>query len=96
MGKIRNHINYKIDCPIFSKYKERITELVTYLEGPEFSSEKMDQAKELLNIIDSLMRCPQYDKDNENCHNCRFFLKLKREIAKIIISANNQYSKKYL
>ncbi|HZX10423.1 MAG TPA: hypothetical protein VFG01_05690 [Acidobacteriota bacterium] len=96
MEKKKDHINYKIDCPIFSKYKKRITDLITYLEGPGLSSDKVDQADEFLNITDIIMRCPKYDKNIDDCHKCRFFLNIKKEIAKIIISANKKSSKKYL
>lgn len=96
MEKKREHLTFEIDCPIFSEYKDQIRKLVDSIKSPKVSSEKVDQAKALLNIVDVLMNCPKYEETDENCHNCYFFLKLKRETARIIVKVNSQSFERHM
>lgn len=76
-----------IDCPVFSKYEERINELSRTILGDKPLSEKIDSAQELLRIISFLSSCPHYDGIREDCFNCQFTLNLKREMAELIVKA---------
>lgn len=86
MQKIKKS-SIHIDCPIFSKYEERINELIRSIFGNQPLSEKVDSAQELLKIIGYLSSCPRYDNLREDCFNCRFTLNLKREMARMIVEA---------
>jgi hypothetical protein len=76
-----------IDCPIFSKYEQKINELTPSIFGDKLLSEKVGSAQELLKIINYLSRCPQYDGMREDCFNCNFTLNLRKEMARLIVEA---------
>ncbi len=87
MKRIRT-FDPQIDCPIFSEYKERIKKLTQSINGNKIISKKVDNAQELLDLIDILSACPKFEEENEDCKNCRFILHLKQESAQMIIDLN--------
>lgn len=86
MKRIRKFIPH-IDCPIFLEYEERIKKLSQSFNAHSISSRRVDKAQELLDIIDILLNCPNYDEESEECKNCHFILNLRREIGRIVLEA---------
>lgn len=87
MEKIRKHI-YQINCPVFSEYENRIDGLTQSINSHGLISDKVKKAQELIDIISTLSMCPKYDEKNEECKSCHFILNLRREIAELIIEAD--------
>jgi predicted ArsR family transcriptional regulator len=75
------------DCPIFSDYSERIDRLTRSIYDSKTIAKKVDNAREMLNIINILGNCPKYDEDRNDCLDCNFNLNLIREMARIIVEA---------
>ncbi len=86
--KTNNNPTHKIDCPIFSEHEENIKNLTQFINSHKIISEKVDEAQELVDIINLLSSCPKFDEEDRHCENCRFILNLSKEIARIIIEAN--------
>lgn len=76
-----------MNCPTFLKHQGRIKKLTRSVNGRKIISKKVDDAFELVDIINILSSCPDYDEINDDCINCRFILNLRQEIARIIIEA---------
>ena len=76
-----------MNCPTFLKYQDRIKKLTRSVNGRKIISKKVDDAFELVDIINILSSCPDYDENHDDCINCRFILNLRQEIARIIIEA---------
>ncbi len=77
----------QINCSSFLRYEDRIKKLTRSINGCKIISKKVDDAFELIDIINILSSCPDYDEINDDCLNCRFALNLRNEIARIIIEA---------
>ena len=88
MKRIRTY-DLQVDCPIFSEYKERIKQLTQSINGHKIISKKVDNAQELLDLIDTLSACPKFEEEKEDCENCRFLLHLRKESARVIIYLNS-------
>ena len=86
--KNNNKSTYEIDCPIFSEHEENIKKLTQHINSHKIISKKVDKAQELFDIINLLSCCPKSDKEEKDCESCRFILNLSKEIARIIIDAN--------
>ncbi len=80
-----NKLASLIDCPIFSYYSERIDRLTRSIYDSKMISKKVDNARELLNIIKILSSCPKYDKERDVCIDCNFNMYLVREMARLIV-----------
>ncbi len=76
-----------MNCPTFLEYEDRIKKLTRSINGRKIISKKVDDALELIDIINILSSCPDYDEINDDCINCRFILNMRQEIARIIIEA---------
>ncbi len=76
-----------MNCPVFLKYKDRINRLTRSVNGRKVLAKKVDDAFELIEIINILANCPRFEEVNDDCLACRFVLNLRHEIAKIIIEA---------
>ena len=87
MKKI-NNITYQIDCPFFLEYQEKIKILSKSIYEPKIISKKVNNAQELLDIINILSSCHKYDEEKEDCQRCHFILNLRKELARIIIEAS--------
>lgn len=86
--KKNNNPTHEIDCPIFSEHEENIKKLTQFINSRKIISEKVDKAQELVDIINPLSCCPKFDEEDRHCENCRFISNLSKEIARIIIDAN--------
>ena len=86
MQKIKKSIS-QVSCPTFLEYEERIKKLTRSVNGRKIISKKVDDAIELIDIVNILSSCPRYEEFNDDCINCRFILNLRQEIARIIIEA---------
>ena len=86
--KKNSNPTHEIDCPIFSEHEENINKLTQIINSHKIISEKVDEAQELVDIINLLSCCPKFDEEERNCESCRFILNLSKEIARIIIEAN--------
>lgn len=78
----------QIECILFLEYREKIEGLSRSISGAKIISNEVDKARELLKIINKLLKCSKYDIEKEDCENCRFILRLRKETAESIIRVN--------
>ncbi len=86
--KKNNKSIHEIECPIFSEHEERIKKLTQFINSHKIISEKVDEAQELVDIINLLSCCPKFNEEERGCESCRFILNLGKESARIIIDAS--------
>ena len=86
--KKNNKPAHEIDCPIFSEHEERIKKLTHFINSRKIISKKVDKARELVDLINLISCCPNFDKEERDCESCRFILNLSKEAARIIIDAS--------
>jgi len=94
--KKSNKSTHEIDCPIFSEHEEKMKRLNQFINSRKIISEKVDKAQELVDIINLLSCCPKFDKEEKGCESCRFISNLSKEIARIILKANETAHKTFL
>lgn len=85
-----------IRCSRFSMYEKKIIKISQSINARGIITEKVEEAKELLSIIDALSNCPKYDEKREDCISCQFVLSLKKEIPNLIIKVNKTAFLSYL
>ena len=78
----------QIDCHIFSEHRNKIEMLSQSINGAKIISDEVDKAHELSRIVNILLDCGKHDEKKEDCKNCHFILKLRKETAESIIRIN--------
>ena len=77
----------KISCPIFQKQEPAIEDITAKINSAKDVVEKAQFAKELQKEVDILLSCPDYDKKNTDCGNCRFIANVRKKTAELVIKA---------
>jgi hypothetical protein len=80
-----------IRCPIdlFSEQEAKIERLTEAINHAPTATEKAPLAQDLIEAVDVLLACEQYDEENVSCRLCRNFSKLRRKTAALIIKAGS-------
>lgn len=78
-----------IRCPIdlFSEQEAKIERLTEAINRAPTATEKAPLAQDLIEAVDVLLACEQYDEENVNCRLCRNFSKLRRKTAALVMKA---------
>jgi hypothetical protein len=77
----------KINCPTFQKQEPAIKETIAKINSAKEVSEKAELARQLQEEVDVLLSCPDHDKNNVDCNNCRFIANVRRKTAYLIRKA---------
>ena len=75
----------KINCPTFQKQEVGIEDITAKINSAKGVLEKADFAEELQKEVDVLLSCPDYNKGNTDCSNCRFIANLRKKTADLVI-----------
>jgi len=78
-----------IHCPIglFPSQEEKIARLTQVINQARTAVEKVSWAQALIEAVDILLACEQYDEDSLDCRLCRNFSGLRRKTAALVIKA---------
>jgi len=79
--------NVIIDCPVFQKQESMIQDITANINKADGVLEKAALAVQLQEKAGMLISCPDYDKENPECRNCRFIANLRKKTADLIIKA---------
>lgn len=77
----------EISCPVFLRREWAIKQLTSDINSARNISDKADRAQDLINEVDSLLNCKDYNEKNEDCKNCRTISKLRQETAQLFVQA---------
>jgi hypothetical protein len=79
-----------IHCPIglFPRQEEEIAHLTQEINQARTAAEKAPWAQALIEAVDVLLACEQYDEGSINCRLCRNFSELRRKTAALVIRAS--------
>ena len=78
-----------IYCPtgLFQRQKEEIARLTPEINQARTAAEKAPWAQALIEAVDVLLACEQYDEGSMDCGLCRNFSELRRKTAALVIKA---------
>lgn len=78
-----------IHCPIglFPRQEEEIARLTQEINQARTAAEKAPWAQALMEAVDVLLACEQYDEQSLDCRLCRNFSQLRRKTAALVIKA---------
>jgi len=77
----------KINCPTFQKQEPVIEDITAKINAAKGVLEKAEFAEELQREVNVLLSCPDYDKKNKDCGNCRFIANVRKKTAELVIKA---------
>lgn len=80
-----------IHCPIglFPRQEEEIARLTQEINQARTAAEKAPCAQALIEAVDVLLTCEQYDEQSLDCRLCRNFSELRRKTAALVIKAGH-------
>lgn len=80
-----------IHCPIdlFPRQEEEIALLTQEINQARTAAEKAPWAQTLIETVDVLLACEQYDEGSMDCRLCRNFSELRRKAAALVIKAGH-------
>jgi hypothetical protein len=78
-----------IQCPIglFRRQEEEINRLAQEINQARTAAEKAPWAQALMEEVDVLLACEQYDEQSLDCRLCRNFSELRRKTAALVVKA---------
>ena len=84
-----------IRCPVglFPRQEEEIGRLTQEINQARTAAEKAPWAQALIETVDVLLACEQYDEGSMDCRLCRNFSELRRKTAALVIKAGRLTSK---
>ncbi len=77
--------NQGIKCPLFLAEEKKIKRITDGINEAETLGKKAEKAKELLDEVDILLQCENYDEKNPDCVNCRRISNLRMETATLFV-----------
>jgi hypothetical protein len=80
-----------IQCPIglFRRQEEEINRLTQEINQARTAAEKAPWAQALIEAVDVLLACEQYDQESLDCRLCRNFSELRRKTAALVVKAGH-------
>jgi len=72
---------------LFSRQEEEINRLTQEINQARTAAEKAPWAQALIETVDVLLACEQYDEGSMDCRLCRNFSELRRKTAALVAKA---------
>jgi len=79
--------NARINCSTFQKQEPVVKDITDKINRAKDVLEKAEFARKLQEEVNVLLCCPDYDKKNTDCNNCRFIANVRTKTAGLIIKA---------
>ena len=78
-----------IRCPIglFPRQEAEIARLTQEINRAPTAADKAPWAQALMEAVDVLLACEQYDEQSLDCRLCRNFSELRRKTAALVVKA---------
>ena len=80
-GGIRCHVG------LFSRQDARVTASTEAINRASTAREKATAAESLREAVDVLLECHEYEEESVDCHLCRGFSELRRQMAALVVKA---------
>jgi len=77
----------EISCPAFQKQEPIIKDITDKINMAKGVLEKAKFAEELLEEVNVLLSCPDYNGKKLDCKNCHLIANLRKKTADLIIKA---------
>jgi Mor family transcriptional regulator len=79
----------KIQCPIdlFLRQEEEIAHLTRAINQARTTDQKAPWAQALIEAVDVLLACRQYNQASMDCRLCHNFAELRRKMATLVVKA---------
>ena len=80
-----------VQCPIglFPRQEAQVAQLTEALNRAPTAAEKAPWAESLIQAVDVLLACEQYDAGRLHCRLCRNFSELRRKTAALVVKAGH-------
>jgi hypothetical protein len=80
----------EIQCPIdlFLRQEEKTVRLTREINQARTAAEKAPWAQELIEAVDVLLACEQYDLGSPDCRLCHNFSGLRHKTADLVVKAS--------
>lgn len=80
-----------VHCPIslFPRQEEEIARLTQEINQARTAAEKAPWAQALIETVDVLLACEQYDEESLDCRLCRNFSELRHKTAALVVKAGH-------
>lgn len=76
-----------VRCPLFQSEEEVIKKLTNEINKAASIEEKAAKAQDLIEEVDALLSCEEYDDKNVDCKNCRIISELRKRTAELVVKA---------
>ena len=74
---------------LYPRQEEEINHLTQAINQARTAAEKAPWAQALIETVDVLLACEQYDEESLDCRLCRSFSELRRKTAALVIKAGH-------
>lgn len=83
----------QIDCPVFLNQETEIKTLTERINKAQRAKEKAEIAQALLEEVNVLLNCQEYDDNRMDCINCWAVSNLRKKTAELVIKAGKALDK---
>jgi len=73
-----------INCPQFQAQESICTRLTEQINAARSVAEKATAAQELINAVQELLDCDEYNEENLDCQYCHDFSVLRKKTAELV------------
>lgn len=80
-------VEEQIRCPKFRAQETVVVRLTQQINAAETVAEKAPKAKELIETVEELLDCGEYEEDSPHCQFCHNFSALRKKTAELILKA---------
>lgn len=77
----------EINCSIFLNEEKIIKRLTNEINETKNVKQKAVKAQELIDEVETLLSCEDYDAKNGDCENCHIISDLRKKTAEIVVKA---------
>jgi hypothetical protein len=78
-----------ITCSIFREGEGKLHVLTEEISTSTASQPKVLKAKELLEVVEGLLSCQNYDSTSLECQSCRGIANLRKQTAELVIKIHS-------
>ncbi|HBM16055.1 MAG TPA: hypothetical protein DD381_06920 [Lentisphaeria bacterium] len=82
-----NNEDVTINCSVFQVQESIIKDITLKLNKAKGFADKAVFAEELLDEVNALLACQDYEDTSADCENCRYIASLRKKTADIILMA---------
>jgi hypothetical protein len=85
--KMGGQANIYCTIGLYPRQEEEINRLTQEINQARTAAEKAPWAQSMIEAVDVLLACQQYDKESMDCGLCRNFSELRRKTAALVVKA---------